>query len=96
MTIKRAEHLTGYEVCKLDADSHLVTFGAFNGDELVAKASGQVDWMALRKLVEQVYKLHSQIVMQRAGWRCHVAVLGDLAPHHRKYRSHGETHQIDN
>lgn len=97
MTIKRAEHLTGYEVRKLDADSQLVTFGAFKGDELVAKASGQVDWMALRKLVEQVYKLHSRIVMQRAGWRCaRCRSRRPLQPHHRKYRSHGETDRIDN
>lgn len=30
MTIKRAEHLTGYEIRRLPAKQGLVTFGAFN------------------------------------------------------------------
>lgn len=97
MTIKRAERLTGYEIRKLADERGRVTFGAFNDGDLVAEASGRVEWMALRTVVEIVYKLHIQIAMQRAGWRCtRCKASRPLQPHHRKYRSHGGTHRIDN
>jgi HNH endonuclease len=97
MTIKRAERMTGYEIRKLPAEQGRVTFGAFDDGELIAKASGRVDWMALRSVVEIVYKLHIRIAMQRAGWRCaRCKSSRPLQPHHRKYRSHGGTHRIEN
>lgn len=97
MTIKRAEHMTGYDIRKLADERGLVTFGAFSGAELIAKASGRVEWMALRTIVQRVYALHSRIAMQRAGWRCsRCRSMRPLQPHHRKYRSHGGTHRIDN
>src|ERR1700693_188688 len=97
MTIKRAERMTGYEIRKLADERGLITFGAFNDGELVTKASGRVGWMALRIVVERVYKLHSRMAMQRAGWRCaRCKSSRRLQPHHRKYRSHGGTHRVDN
>ena len=54
MTIKRAESMTGYEIRKLADAQGLITFGAFSDGELVAKASGRVEWMALRIVVERV------------------------------------------
>ena len=38
MTKRRAEHLTGYDIRRLSAGEHPVTVGAFNGEDLVAKA----------------------------------------------------------
>lgn len=71
MTIKRAEHLTGYEIRRLPAEQGgLITFGAFNNGGMVIKASGRVEWMALRTIVQRVYGLHSRIAMEPAGWRC--------------------------
>jgi HNH endonuclease len=97
MTIKRAERMTGYEIRKLPDERGRVTFGAFNDGELIAKASGRVEWIALRTVVEIVYKQHIRIAMQRAGWRCtRCRSSRPLQPHHRKYRSHGGTHRIDN
>jgi hypothetical protein len=97
MTIKRAERMTGYEIRMLPDERGRVTFGAFNDGKLVAKGSGRVEWMALRTVVEIVYKLHIRIAMQRAGWRCaRCKSTRPLQPHHRKYRSHGGTHRIDN
>ncbi len=70
MTIKRAERLTGYEIRELPLERGQVTLGAFDGTELVVKASGRVEWMALKALVYRVYVLHSRIAMQRHDWRC--------------------------
>jgi len=97
LTRKKAEHLTGYEVRELPAERGIVTVAAFDGTELVVKASGRAEWIALRALVHRVYLLHSRIVMEQHGWRCarcrsHRA----LQPHHRKYRSHGGTHIVEN
>ena len=97
MTIKRAERLTGYEIRRLRDDRGLATFGAFQNDELVMKASGRVEWMALRTLVERVYGLHTRIVMEQYEWRCaRCRSRRPLHPHHRRYRSHGGTHRIEN
>ena len=97
MTIKRAERLTGYGIRQLPAERGLVTFGAFNGTDLVLKASGRVEWIALKTIVHRVYVLHSRIAMERSGWRCaRCRSRRPLQPHHRKYRSHGGTHRIDN
>ena len=97
MTIKRAEQLTGHEIRKLPDECGRVTFGAFNEGELVAKASGCVEWLALRAIVQRVYVQHSRIAMQQAGWKCaRCRSSRPLQAHHRKYRSHGGTHQIDN
>jgi hypothetical protein len=97
LTIKRAEHLTGYEIRKLPPEQGRVAVGAFDATELVAKASGRVEWMALRVLVERVYVLHSRIAIERHDWRCaRCRARRPLQIHHRKYRSHGGTHQVEN
>lgn len=97
MTIKRAERLTGYQIRELPIERGQVTLGAFDGAELVVKASGRVEWMALKSLVHRVYLLHSRITIQRHDWRCaRCRSCRPLQIHHRKYRSHGGTHQVDN
>jgi HNH endonuclease len=97
VTIKRAERLTGYEIRELPLERGQVTLGAFQGDELMAQASGRVEGMALKILVDRVYLLHSRLTMQKYDWRCARCRSGrPLQIHHRKYRSHGGTHQVDN
>ena len=97
MTIKKAERLTGYEIQVLRAAPGTVTLGAFNGVELVAKDSGAVEWMALKRLVQRVFRLHSRVAIERHDWRCaRCRARRPLQIHHRKYRSHGGTHQVDN
>jgi 5-methylcytosine-specific restriction endonuclease McrA len=97
LTIKRAEHLTGYQIRQLSCQKGQVRFGAFDGEEVVAQASGRVEWIALKALVQRVYLLHSRITMQRHEWRCaRCRSRRPLQIHHRKYRSHGGTHQVDN
>ena len=97
MTIKRAERLTGYEIRELPPERDKVYFGAFDGQRLVARASGLVEWQALKELVDRVYLLHSRISMQQHGWRCaRCRSRRPLQIHHRKYRSHGGTHELSN
>lgn len=58
-----------------------VRFGGFEGGKLVAEAVGLVEWMALEGL----------------AWRCaRCRRSGRQHIHHRRYRSHGGTHRVDN
>ena len=97
MTRKRAERLTGYQIIELPPEHGFVTVGAFEGGNLIVKALGRAEWIALNTLVDRVYMLHSRIVLQTHGYRCARCQSGrQLQIHHRKYRSHGGTHRIDN
>ncbi len=97
MTQKRAARLTGYEVRLLSGEPGHVQFGAFEDGKLVAEAGGVVEWLALENLVEQVFQMHSRRVFERSGWRCaRCRRAYRLHIHHRRYRSHGGTHEIEN
>ncbi len=96
MTRKRAERLTGYEIVGIPTLKG-VTFGAFDGPTLVAAGSGPVEWLALRSLVERVLVLHSSIALKQSSGRCaRCHMRRPLQIHHRKYRSHGGTHRVEN
>ena len=97
MTKKRAERLTGYEIRELAAERGLVVVGAFEGNKLVAKAAGRADFMAFQVLVERALLLHSRQAMEKHDWCCARCRSGRrLEIHHRKYRSHGGTHRVEN
>jgi P4 family phage/plasmid primase-like protien len=97
VTKKRAERLTGYEIRDLPAENGLFTVGAFDGEELVIKAVGRADFIALKALVNGVYMFHSREAMKQHDWRCaRCRLYTRLEIHHRKYRSHGGTHRIEN
>jgi hypothetical protein len=97
MTKRRAERLTGYDVRDLPPERGLCTVGAFEGERLVAKAVGRAEFMALRALVQGVLFIHSRKAMKQHGWRCtRCRSSGRLEVHHRKYRSHGGTHRVEN
>ena len=97
MTTKRAERLTGYEIRRIVEQNGNVTFVAFRDEEMVASGTHRIDELALRVLVREVYRLHAIGVLKKHHWRC--ARCGGperLQIHHRRYRSHGGTHQVDN
>jgi len=97
MTRKRAERLTGYEIRPIADPGNEVRFGAFEGGELVADAGGAVDWLAMEELVARVYQIHARRALERSGWRCaRCRRSGRLHIHHRRYRSHGGTHEVEN
>ena len=97
MTRKRAERLTGYEIRELPSKGQLVTLGAFDGPKLVVEASGRVEWLALRIVVDRVYALHSGLALKQHDGRCaRCRCRRPLHIHHRRYRSHGGTHRVDN
>ena len=99
MTKTRAERMIGCEVRRLqegDADGRVV-YGAFRGDELIAEAAHLTDDLAPQVLVRQVYAIHSLEALKQHGWRCaRCRRTRRLQIHHRKYRSHGGTHRIEN
>ena len=97
MTRKRAERLTGYEIRELPSERGLVTLGAFDGSKLVVKASGRAEWLALRYVVDRVYTMHSGMALKQHGGRC-ARCRSQRASHihHRRYRSHGGTHRVEN
>ena len=97
MTRRKAEVLTGYEIRPLPAASGSIAYGAYLGDQLVAEARRRSEREALTALINVVYQMHSRQVLDRHGWRC--ARCGGsylLQIHHRKFRSHGGTHRLDN
>jgi hypothetical protein len=97
MTKNRAERLTGYEIRELPPKRGLLTVGAFDGERLVVKAVGRADFIALQALVNGVYFVNSRKAMELSGWRCaRCRSSRKLEIHHRKYRSHGGTHRIEN
>ena len=97
MTQRRAARLTGYEIRLLPTHKGRVRFGAFDNGKLVAEASGLADWVALENLVERVYQIHSRLALERSGWRCaRCRRAHRLHIHHRRYRSHGGTHEVKN
>ena len=97
MTRKRAERLTGYEIRELEGERGLMTVGAFDGENLVTKASGRVEWLALRTIVDRVLSMHSATAVKQHAGRCaRCRLRRPLQIHHRRYRSHGGTHRVEN
>ena len=99
MTKKRAERLTGYEIRRLPEREHdgRVSYGAFDGEELIVETAHLIEELALQVLVREVYQLHSIQVLEQYGWRCaRCRSVRRLQIHHRRYRSHGGTHRIEN
>ena len=97
MTRRKAERLTGYEIRSVGANDGKVTYGAFRGEELVIVAEHNTEDLVLDVLVREVYKINSLEVLKQHGWRCaRCRSARRLQIHHRRYRSHGGSHQIDN
>ena len=98
MTRTRAERLTGYEIRQMPDDHPgRVTYGAFLGEDLIVETSYPTDELALEILVREVYRIHSLEVLRQNGGRCaRCRSSRRLQIHHRRYRSHGGTHRIDN
>ena len=97
MTKRRAERLTGYEIRPVDNTGGRITYGAFSGEQSIAVATHVTEDLALQMLVRQVYNVHSLEALKHHGWRCaRCRGARRLQIHHRKYRSHGGRHQIDN
>jgi 5-methylcytosine-specific restriction endonuclease McrA len=89
--------LTGYEIRPLPNRDGTFCNGAFFADELVAQASHRKKGLALTLLVNLIYRLHSRQVLDEHGWRCVRCGRAYLLQiHHRKFRSHGGTHRLEN
>ena len=97
MTQRRAERLTGYEVRRASIGDGKITYRAFCGQEVVAEGTHLIDTLALEILVREVYRLNSREALKRHDWRCaRCRRMRRLQIHHRRYRSHGGTHQVEN
>ena len=97
MTKRRAERLTGCEIRSVGANDGKVAYGAFLGEELIIDAEHTTEDLALEALVREVYRLNSLEVLKHHGWRCaRCRGFRRLQIHHRRYRSHGGSHEIDN
>ena len=98
MTKKMAERLTGYEIrpvrCK---EQGRVTYGAFQDEELIAETTDRTEELALKILVGVIYRIHCFEALKRHDGRCaRCRAVKRLQIHHRRYRSHGGTHRIEN
>ncbi len=98
MKQRRAERLTGYEIRRMGGDFGRVSYGAYASDgRLVADATHLIDDLALDLLVKKVLQIHSVQALEQCKWRC-ARCRGALRLqiHHRRYRSHGGTHRLEN
>lgn len=97
MTKKRAEFLTGYEIRTIVRAAMRCTVAAFEGEQIVLERSAITEHLALKALVEAVYRLHCGRVLKQYGDRCaRCRVRRPLQIHHKRYRPHGGTHRIEN
>ncbi len=97
MTKKQAERLTGYEVRRIDRNDGNLWVGAFDGSQMMAAAKHRTESAAIRFLVQVVYGMHSRTVLKNHDWRCaRCGSGGRLHVHHKQFRSHGGTHQVEN
>ena len=97
MTRRRAEQLTGYEIRQLSNTVTPVTVGAFRGEDLVATAKSLTERLALRDLVTRVYRQHCFAALKQTDGCCsRCGMHKRLHIHHRRYRSHGGTHEVAN
>jgi 5-methylcytosine-specific restriction endonuclease McrA len=97
MTKKRAERLTGYEIRSVRENGGKITYGASRREELVILTEHTTEDLALEGLVREVDRLNSLEALKQHGWRCaRCRGARRLQIHHRQYRSHGGSHEIDN
>ena len=99
MNRRRAEALTGYEIrCAKAAPSRRgFICAAYQGETLVAEYSHADRSLALTGLVTGIYRQNSQRVFEHYGWRCaRCGRRAALQIHHRRFRSHGGSHQMEN
>ncbi len=73
MTRRKAEEITGYQIRPVaPRDEHnKFHFGAYDEkNQLLITADNHTEEIALATLVEAVYKMHSNEVLQNHGYRC--------------------------
>jgi hypothetical protein len=77
---------------RFSTNNRKVSFGAFRGEELIAKATHLItNWRSSCPSAKST-KLHSIEALEHHGWscaRCHGS--RRLQIHHRRFRSHGGT-----
>jgi rRNA maturation endonuclease Nob1 len=98
MKQRKAERLTGCEIRRIGGASAKVSYGAYDADgNLVAEATHAIEDLALEFLVKKVYQVHSVQALKDNNWRCaRCRGAMRLQIHHRRYRSHGGTHRVEN
>jgi 5-methylcytosine-specific restriction endonuclease McrA len=99
LTRRRAEALTGYEIryAAIGHPPRRFTCAAYDGERLVAEQTHADLGMALAALVKAIYRRNGEQVMERHGWRCaRCGRTSGLQIHHRRFRSHGGTHRMEN
>jgi len=96
MGILQTEIMTGYEVRRVSASKAFHQVAAFAGENQIAIVSGRTEKMALKELERAVYEIHRDTVFKAAGYRCEECRAFHVSCHHKKFRSHGGTHEIAN
>jgi hypothetical protein len=97
MTIRRAEHLTGYEIRVAAASGLFRQYSAFDVAVCVVAVRDIDERRGLRRLAKAVLAIHSRIVLARFRWRCaHCGRSRPLEIHHKLPRSLGGTHRVEN
>jgi len=98
ISVAHARKMTGYDVRRVQNEHFTWHFQAVDGlGEVIAEGGAQDEKQALGILIGAVYKIHCEIVRRQQQYRCSkCGVIKSLECHHRVYRSHGGTHEIEN
>lgn len=98
MTKLKAQRLTGGEVTSnTNPDVPGVVFVYCKMEDTHVGFCGNTEKEALQDLVEYVLRLRGDEVSARQGYKCaRCGRVTELQRHHKKYRSHGGTHTVDN
>jgi hypothetical protein len=94
--IREAERITGYEIWP-DESLPKYTFVAWDGTVEIARAGGKSEKDALRALVQDVYRIHSRIVIKEQKYLCgRCGKRKSLSVHHKVHRSKGRSDALTN
>jgi 5-methylcytosine-specific restriction endonuclease McrA len=97
MTKKRAEHLLG---CAIEVrENPVVPDCVFAYGDGIG-VPGRTAKAAIEELVKTVYQVRSRAVFDKSAYRCDICGKlnggNGLQAHHKKFRSHGGTHEAKN
>jgi HNH endonuclease len=97
MTRKKAERLLG---CSVEVRENPVCSGFYFCYADGIGVPGKTVELALEELVKTVYQVRSRAVFEKSAYRCDICGKlnggNGLQAHHKKFRSHGGTHEAKN
>lgn len=94
--LRRVTRING---CEVHVSQTGIFFDAYDPEtgEVMATTLAKDPKLAAQRLVELVYQINSNIVMEQQAWKCNLCQLRrPLQAHHKIHRSKGRSDRVDN